>query len=399
MMKYNFDEKLNKDYEIRRKWDYKLVKDKFGKGVKSDFLPFWIADNDFLTPPALQDRLVEFIKNSNMGYTYLLDDFYNSIISWQERRHDAKILKEWINITYGTVSALHLINQALLNRNDKIIIPTPSYEPFKMAAINNEIEIVLTSLECIENRYYFNYNDIEEKIKKEKPKLFILCNPQNPSGRVWMKKEIIKIAQICLDNDVILVSDEVHSEMIFKGEHCSALCLDEKFLNNLIVLTSPNKAFNLGGLKTSYSVIPNEKIRSIIEKQMKKNSITSPNIIGLISLITAYNECEDWLIELNKYIYNNYLLLKNCFEKLEKIEIHQLESSYLVWINLENTGKNSKWWTEILAENGILVEAGEDFIADGEKFIRINVATQREHIIKLIEKIEGIYNENFRNIK
>ena len=397
-MKYNFDEIVNTDKDIRRKWNKNTVKSVFDIDEKQEFIPLWIADMDFKIPDNLKKRLIEFISNSNMGYTFLTDDFFNSIINWYKKRKKINIEKEWINITYGTVGALHILNQVFLDENDCSLILTPVYEPFKNAAINNNKRIITSRLVVNNDRYYIDFLDIENKIKLFQPKLFIFCNPHNPSGRVWNIDELNRIAKLCYENNVILVSDEVHSEMIHTGKYYSALEINYKYINNLIVLSSPNKAFNLGGLKTSYSIIPNELLRDKLKSGMKKNSVTSPNIIGLICLVEAYNKCENWLNELTKYIYENYKIFSFNLDKIG-LTYHKMESSYLLWINLENTKKDGKWWTNRLKQRGILVETGYDFIENGENFIRINLGMPQKYLLKVLEIMKEEYYEIIRNIK
>ncbi|ACZ01792.1 MalY/PatB family protein [Streptobacillus moniliformis] len=380
-MKNNFDTKVDSKFDLRRKWDRDLIEKKFNVKLPKEFIPLWIADMDFLLPEKLSKILKEYIAHGSLGYTSLTPDFYNSIINWQKRRHNVEVKKEWINIGYGTVSTLHLLNKVYLNKGEYILINTPSYEPFYNSTINSGNKVIFSPLKEEGNRYFLDYEDIEEKIKKYSPKLFIFCNPHNPSGRIWEKEEIEKLASLCLKYNVILVSDEVHSEITFEKKHASTLSLDEKYLQNLIFLSSPNKAFNLGGLKTSYSIIPNKNLREKLEIKMKENSITSPNILGLVSMINAYNLCEDWLDDLSKYIYQNYIFVKEKLEK--KYSIFSMESSYLLWIKVENGEK----LTKELAQKGILVESGTHFVANGEKFIRINLGIPRKYLEESIKKM------------
>lgn len=389
----NFDEKVEREFDIRRKWDYNLIKSNICEDTPIDFIPLWIADMDFKLPDKLIEVLTMYIQNGSLGYTSLTLDFYDSIISWQKKRHGVNVKKEWINISYGTVGILHVLNQVFLEKGDYVLINTPVYEPFKNAALNNGNNIVTSPMKIENGRYYINFKDMEEKIIQYKPKIYILCNPHNPSGRVWEMNEIEKLAKICYKYGVIMVSDEVHSEMVFSNNHNSSLKLEDKYLNNLIFLTSPNKAFNLGGLKTSYSIIPNDDIREKLKKGMKKNSITSPNILGLISLITVYNECEEWLDDLVEYIYENYIYLKNYIEnELKNFQLFSMESSYLAWINLEKTGKDTNWWTKELAKSGVIVENGNEFVENAEKFIRLNLGIPRKYLKEALIRIKIVYD-------
>ncbi|WP_156299666.1 MalY/PatB family protein [Streptobacillus canis] len=378
-MKYNFDKKVDTKFDLRRKWDRELIEKKFNVKLPEEIIPLWIADMDFELPDLLKEVLNNYISKGSLGYTSLTSSFYESIINWQKRRHNITVKKECINIGYGTVSTLHLLNKTYLEKGEYVLINTPTYDPFYNSAINSGNKVVFSQLKEIDSRYYLDYEDIEEKMKIYKPKMYIFCNPHNPSGRMWTKEEIEKVAKICKQYACILVSDEVHSEMTFGKKHNSALNIDEKYLDNLILLTSPNKAFNLGGLKTSYSIIPNHILREKFEKKMKENSVTSPNILGLVSIINAYNLCEEWLDELNKYIYDNYLYVKEHLEG--KYEIFPLESSYLLWVKVGD----GQELTDRLAKKGVLVETGLDFVDAGKEFIRINLGIPRNYLIKAME--------------
>lgn len=380
-MKYNFDIKVDSKFDLRRKWDRDLIEKKFNVKLPQDIIPLWIADMDFLTPDKLSKILSEYVCKGSLGYTSLTSDFYDSIINWQKRRHGVDLKKEWINLGYGTVSTLHLLNKTYLKKGEYVLINTPIYDPFYNATINNGNKVVCSKLKEIGNRYYLDYEDMEEKMREYRPKMYILCNPHNPSGRIWTKEEIENVAKLCDKYGCILVSDEVHSEMTFENKHNSALKLEDKYLQNLIFLTSPNKAFNLGGLKTSYNIIPNKSLREKFQEKMKENSVTSPNILGLVALVNVYNLCEDWLDSLTEYIYDNYKFVK---EKLgKKYVLFPMESSYLLWVKV---GNGKKFTTE-LAKKGILVESGDDFVDNGEEFVRINLGIPRYYLKKGIEEM------------
>lgn len=373
--------------DIRRKWDKKIIKEKFGENTPENFISFWIADMDFKHDENLKKDLIEYISNNTLGYTSIKDEFYDSIIKWHQKKHKVFVSKYWINLAYGTVSILHILNQAFLKEKDYIMTFTPTYEPFYTASKNNNRKFVSSKLLNKNGRYYIDFEDLEYKMKLYSPKIFILCNPHNPSGRVWTRKEIENIAELCLKYKAILVSDEVHSEIVFK-EFTPTLSLKKEYLDNLIMLTSPNKAFNLGGLKTSYSIIPNNNIRKRLKKAMVKNSVTSPNILGLIALISSYNKGEEWLETVKEYIYNNYILLVDYIKNNKaNIEIFEMESSYLLWLNVAKLCSSEKLIAN-LVEKGILVESGGDFIENAEDCIRINLGTSRYNILKFIEALE-----------
>ncbi len=390
---YDFNVKPDRVSEKCRKWNIDIIKDKFGD-VDEDFIPMWIADMDFKIPTAIENKFIEAVKRGVFGYTYCYDEFYHSVINWQKDMHDVNVKKEEITLTYGTVSTIHYTIQAFCNEGDNIILNTPVYDPFESAAKKQGVNVIKNTLDIVDNRYYINFGKLEEQIKEYNPKLMLFCTPHNPSGRIWSIEEIRRVAKICKENDVVLVADEVHAEHIHFGKFESILKLEDELLNNIILLTSPNKGFNLGGLKTSYSIVKNEEIRSKFRKKLTQNSITSPNVFGIIGLITAYDECRDWLKEVNEYIKENYIVLEKFIEeKLPMLKVMKMESSYLAWIDISELSTNATDLTKKLAiESGVLVEDGSHFVSDGSNFIRVNLGTQRGNVCEALDRIEKFIN-------
>ncbi|WGX75085.1 PatB family C-S lyase [Paraclostridium bifermentans] len=390
---YDFNIKPDRVSEKCRKWDLEIIRDKFGN-VDADFIPMWIADMDFKIPKKIEDKFIETVKRGVFGYTYCYEEFYNSVINWQSEIHGVEVNKDEITLTYGTVSTIHYTIQAFCNEGDNIILNTPVYDPFESASKKQGVNVIYNTLDIVDNRYYINFETLEKQIKAYKPKLMLFCTPHNPSGRIWSLEEIRKVAKLCKENGVILVADEVHAEHIHFGKFESILKLEDDLLDNIILLTSPNKGFNLGGLKTSYSIVRNKEIRNKFRKKLNQNSITSPNVFGIIGIITAYNECRIWLKEVNEYIKENYIVLEQFIkEKLPMIKVMKMESSYLAWIDISELDMNSDEFTTKLAiEKGVLLEDGAHFVADGENYIRMNLGTQRENVYNALVRIEAFIN-------
>lgn len=390
---YDFNIKPDRVSEKCRKWDLEIIRDKFGN-VDADFIPMWIADMDFKIPKKIEDKFIETVKRGVFGYTYCYEEFYNSVINWQSEIHGVEVNKDEITLTYGTVSTIHYTIQAFCNEGDNIILNTPVYDPFESASKKQGVNVIYNTLDIVDNRYYINFETLEKQIKAYKPKLMLFCTPHNPSGRIWSLEEIRKVAKLCKENGVILVADEVHAEHIHFGKFESILKLEDDLLDNIILLTSPNKGFNLGGLKTSYSIVRNKEIRNKFRKKLNQNSITSPNVFGIIGIITAYNECRIWLKEVNEYIKENYIVLEQFIkEKLPMIKVMKMESSYLAWIDISELDMNSDEFTTKLAiEKGVLLEDGGHFVADGENYIRMNLGTQRENVYNALVRIEAFIN-------
>lgn len=385
-----FEEKTDRISEHARKWDENKIKEHYN--IPKDYIPMWIADMDFKMAENIAKRLKESIEYGVLGYTYTYDEFYKAVIDWHKKRRNVEIKKEWITLTYGTVSTIHYIIQCFCKSSDSIIINTPVYEPFDSAAKKQEVKRVYSNLVIKENRYYIDLKDLEEKMSLYKPKIYFLCSPHNPSGRIWSKEEIEQIIQICKKHNVLLIVDEVHGEHINKGSfHSIAEWLNEE--DDIILLTSPNKAFNIGGLKTSYAVIAKNKLNEFFKIQLEKNSITSPNAFGIKATIAAYDECEEWLDDMIEYVNENYIYLKNQIESgdLKKLKLMEMEASYLAWVNIEETKfKTEEFVVKLAEEEGVILESGKHFVTNGEGWVRINLGTQKEHIVEACKRIAKI---------
>ena len=254
---FDFDKIIERQSDKCRKWDHTFVCSRFGD-VPESFIPLWIADMDFTSPPAVIDGFRRIVEHGTFGYTWCFDEFYDAVIAYQRKRHQDEVEKSWITLTYGTVSTLHYTVQAFCKPGDSVMMNTPVYDPFAMAAQRQGVQVLANPLRVEENRYQLDFNLIEEQLKTHRPTLWFFCSPHNPSGRIWREEEIRQVSDLCQRYGTILVVDEVHAEHILDGKFASCLTSGCAAQDNLIVLTSPNKAFNLGGLKTSYSMIPDD---------------------------------------------------------------------------------------------------------------------------------------------
>lgn len=392
MQKYNFDILSDRQIDNARKWDKKIVTSKF-PNVRDDFIPLWIADMDFKAAPEIRKALVEMAENGAFGYTYSTDRWYQSIIDWFKLRHGVEIKKEWITLGYGTVPNMHVLVQRFLNKGDSILLNTPIYGPFAYAAEHNNRQVISVPLLKIGSRYEIDWKNVEKNMREKRPKATFFCSPHNPSGRIWTKNEITKMAQLCEKYNVLFVCDEVHSEQIMEGTFTSALKLDTKYFDNMIVFTSPNKAFNLGGLKLSYSIIPSENLRNQFREQYIKNSVTSPNVPGQIAMITAYEECGEWLDQCTSYIKQNYLITQEYLDKyFDGWEMMKMDSSYLPWIDVSKAKLNMHEIAEIMAnEAGVVVGIGDDYVANADDFLRLNLGTSHQLIEKAMSRMSKVW--------
>ncbi|MBW7572378.1 MalY/PatB family protein [Caproiciproducens faecalis] len=375
-----------------RKWDRAKIEEHFGP-VKDDFIPMWIADMDFRAPEPLVSRLHQAVENGIFGYTYVYDEFYDAVIRYFERHHHSSPKREWLTLCYGTVSTLHYTVQAFCQKGDYIMLSTPVYDPFERAATAFGAQVVENELVVKDNRYQIDFEKMEEQLKQYRPKLYMLCNPHNPSGRIWSREELVTLISLCQKYGTVVVADEVHSGMILDGVYTSTIETGE-LLKNVILLSSPNKQYNLGGLKTSYAIIQNEELRKTFRDRLTKNSITSPTVFGILALITCYNEGEEYSRALMGYLGENYRYAREAIEnRIPKLSFMEMESSYLLWVNIQNTKLDSDTFTHRLAkETGVLVESGNNFVGNGEGYIRINLGTQFENVKEAFTRIEKFVN-------
>ena len=384
-MKYNFDEIVQRRGTNSYKWD---------TAKEDGILPMWVADMDFRTAPPIIDAMARRVQHGIFGYAKVPQAYYDATISWFRRRHNFTIDKDWILFTSGVVPALSAIIKALTEPGDKILVQTPVYNCFFSSIRNDECEMVANELIYKDQTYIIDFEALEQKASDSKVKLMLLCNPHNPVGRVWTKDELLRIGDICLKNGVIVVSDEIHCDLVYDGyTHIPFASISEEFLQNSVTCIAPTKTFNLAGIQVANIVAADEEIRNKIDKALNINEVCEINTFAIEALITAYNEGEDWLEELKTYLHKNYILLTTFFkEHLPHLPIIKLESTYLVWVDCSALGLSSKEITDtLLSEEKLWINEGTMYGDAGEGFIRINIATQQEILINGLQKIKNLY--------
>jgi len=386
-MKYNFDEITRRRGSNSYKWD---------TADEDDVLPMWVADMDFRTAPAIINALEKRALHGIFGYTKVPQAYYDATIGWFGRKHDFILQKDWILFTSGVVPALSAIIKALTVPGDKVLVQTPVYNCFFSSIRNNECELAVNELIYKDGTYSINFDDLEHKAADPKVKLLLLCNPHNPAGRVWTKEELTRIGEICLRNRVIVVSDEIHCDLVYPGHtHIPFGSIKEEFLQNSVTCTAPGKTFNLAGIQVANILAADEEIYRKIDKALNVNEVCEINAFAVEALIAAYNEGEDWLNELKVYLYDNYLLLAEFFkEYLPHLPVLPLEGTYLVWIDCSALGLPAKEIADkLLLEEKLRINEGTMYGEAGEGFIRINIATQRERLIRALKKIRHAFGE------
>lgn len=381
----NFDQVIDRTAHHARKWDPAVLSAHFGR---NDVLPMWIADMDFFCPPAVVAALEKTARQGIYGYTFVPEAYDDAVMLWSEKRHQWKINRDWITLTHGTVSTLHYIVQEFCVAGDQVIVQTPGYDPFESAVKNHGARLSCNLLQLVNGRYELDFADLERRAKTAK--LMIFCSPHNPTGRVWTAQEIRRAAEICLNNEVLMVVDEIHKDLLLYGNRNVPMTeFTEDITNNCIICASPNKAFNFGGLKSSYTIIPNEKIRKRLKRRLKINSITSPNVFAVPALVAAYTESDVWLEQLIHYIEGNFDYVKRFLaENLPQVNLIAPEATYLAWLDLRSLNKNEeeiKDWLINTAKVG--VSFGGEFISGGEGFIRMNLGCPRAIVIEAMQRL------------
>jgi len=397
-MLYNFDEEIDRSGTSCVKWETRRDERNHSTKileVSEDVTPMWVADMDFCSPKPVVDALIKRASHGLYGYTYECDSYYEAVIKWVEKRNHWQIKKEWVVTTPGVIPALNMIVQTFAEPGDKVLIQTPAYHPFFDVIRNNQLEIVENPLNYQGITYTMDFNDLEKKTRDPGVKIAILCHPHNPVGRVWKREEILRFGEICLANNTLVVSDEIHSDLIYPGvEFIPFASLRNEFAENGISCIAPSKTFNLAGLKTSTILIANSKLRERFEKTLKRNGLGTANLFGILALEVAYNEGEIWLDQLLAYLDGNRQYLETfAANNLPKIKVIHPEGTYLVWIDCRELGLNSNKLVNFFIKNAkIYVESGDIFGKNGDGFIRINIACPRPVLARALDRLKDALN-------
>ena len=391
---YNFDQLADRKHDYSRKWCSNFVSEMYGE-VPENYIGMSIADMDFeLAPPVVQG-LQSLLGMKTLGYSYVYQEFLEAISYWNQEKFQKQIPLETILPFNGVVPSLNIICQSFAEPGDGVIILSPVYGPFRKVAKNNRLNIIECELELNRiGKYEINFEAFESLVKEHQPKIFIFCNPQNPSGRVWSREDIEKLANICLTNNILFVSDEVHSDHIYEGVFTSALSIDEKYLSNIIVANGPNKGFNFAGLQSSYLIILDEILRSKMIDAMERNVVLPPNNFAMAAIIAAYSvEGKEWLKNNYQYIIKNYQWIQSFINnEMPLIKSMPIEASYLLWLDVSQLGIDGPTFTRRLAnEVGVLVQSGSDFGKAGQNYVRINIGTSMKMNQEAFHRIKSLY--------
>lgn len=375
-MKYGFDNVINRRGTGSEKWD---MCDEIFHG--ENLLPLWVADMDFQSPPEVIKALTERSAHGIFGYTAYTDSAYNSVIRWFSERHNWHIKKEWIMYSPGVVPALSILVQALTDPGDGVIIQRPVYHPFMHVVEGNGRRLLNSPLkQTSDGRFVMDFDDLKEKAADPSARMMLLCSPHNPPGRVWKRDELETLVSICAERDIIIVSDEIHCDLTYKGiTHIPLPLVKPEYSDRIITCTAPSKTFNLAGLQLSNIIITDDKLRKKFRKAMMINGIIDPNSFAAAAMEAAYTHGGEWLDELMDYIKGNLEYMKSEFSLyLPQVRVVEPEGTYLVWTDFREFGLDYKELLRIFIEDAQVAPGqGNIYGPEGEGFMRFNLACPR----------------------
>lgn len=401
-MKYNFDEHINRCGTSSAKWDH--VDENFhGEGL----LPLWVADTDFRVPYEVVEAIESRLSHPIFGYTTPDDELYEVIIEKVKRHYNWDIKKEWILFTNGVVSACHIAVRSFVNIGDEVMIQNPVYYPFQRLIKANGMHPVDNTLVRKGDKYYMDFEHMENLFKStvgfgartSRIKAAILCNPHNPVGRVWTKDELKKYGDICIENDALIISDDIHCDLLLnENEHTLIPTLGKKYEENSITIIAPSKTFNTAGLKAAVTIIPNDKLREDFALTQMAG-YNSPNILGLTALKAAYKYGDDYIKELNNYLEENLeFFMSYINENIPELTVIEPEGTYLCWVDMKKLNMDSEELAEFMVEKAkVATDFGHVFGTGGEGYQRFNIGCTRKTLEEALKRLNKAVSEWRKN--
>jgi len=390
-MKYNFDEIINRQNTNCVKYD--LNQEIFGT---NDILPMWVADMDFKTPDFIIDAVKERAEHPVYGYTFRPDSYYQSIIDWVKRRNNWNIDKEWIGFCPGIVPAVNMAVMAFSNPGDKIIVQPPVYFPFFNAVELNGRRLVYNQLQLKNGRYGFDLEDLKKKTVDPAVKMLILSNPHNPGGSVWSKTELEELATICIENNVLIISDEIHGDLVYKpNKYIPLSSINNEIAQHTVSFIAPSKTFNIAGMSSASSIISNKVLRQRYNEIIEQLHIGMGNMFGIVALEAAYKNGDNWLNQLLEYLQENVKLTQEFIEShIPEIKMIKPEGTYLVWLDFSKLGLNNKELDDLLIKKAkVGLNSGYTFGPGGDGFMRINIACPKPILEKALKQIKEVVKQ------
>lgn len=384
MKQFDFDQIIERQGSGSVKWD---------SVENPSILPMWVADMDFRAAPAIVDALQKRVEHGIFGYAKVPDAYYEATINWFSRKHSFPIERDWILYTSGVVPAISAILKALTNPGDGVIVQTPVYNCFFSSIRNMGCQLVENPLVNCDGHYQVDFEDLENKASRSDVTVMILCNPHNPVGRAWTKQELVRIGEICFKHGVKVISDEIHCDLMFPGNHHQPFAaLGDEFLMNTVTTHSPSKSFNIAGLQIANIVTANKELKQKVDRALNIHEVCDVNPFGVAALVAAYNQGEEWLNELNHYLYENYLAVVEFVQhQLPKLSVIQQEATYLAWIDCRKLDIPSEKIGEMLLKEGsLMINQGSVYGNSGDGYIRLNMACPRALLLEGLERMASV---------
>lgn len=360
------------------------------RGKPADVLSLWVADMDFPTAPAILEALHEKVNHGIFGYSVPGEDFYDAVKNWQKTEHDFDIARHWVVTTPGVVFAISCAIKAFTREGEAVIIQTPVYYPFKNMILANNRKLVTSSLFEKDGKWHIDFEDFEKKIVENDVKLFILCSPHNPVGRVWTREELTRLSEICLKHKVIVFADEIHNDFVFEpNKHTVFSTISKEAAENSIVSTSASKTFNLAGLQFSINFIQNPALKKKFHDERDKTGYDEPSLMGFVATKAAYEHGKEWLSELKRHLVANLNFVRDFVAKnLPKARLIEPEGTYLLWLDFSAYGYSDSELDDIIVNKAkVWLDRGTMFGIEGEGYQRINIATPRPILQEALERI------------
>ena len=361
------------------------------KGMPEDVLPLWVADMDFRVSSYIQEAIARQVEHGVFGYSDTGEEYFEAVKGWMKRHHGWDVEADWLVKTPGVVFALSLAVKAFTEPGDSVLIQQPVYYPFKRVVEVNGRRTISNTLVYENNKYFMDFEDFEEKIIQEKIKLFILCNPHNPVGRVWTEDELVRIGDICQKYHVIVVSDEIHGDFAFKRKHHVFAGLKKEYGEFTVTCTAPSKTFNLAGLQLSNIFISNPELRRAFRRQLDIVGYEEPNIMGMVACEAAYRDGDEWYEAMLEYVAGNIAFTREYVEKnIPGVTMAEHEGTYLVWLDFRQLGMTGEELEEMIVQRARLwLDGGAMFGESGTGFQRVNVACPRKILKEALERMKG----------
>ena len=385
-MSYNFNKITDRHNTNAIKFDLALA-----RGKPEDVLSLWVADMDFPTAPEILEALHEKVNHGIFGYSVPNEKFYEAVKNWQKTEHGFEVERKWIVTTPGVVFAIATAIKAFTEVGDAVIIQTPVYYPFKNMILANNRKLVTSSLFEKDGKWQIDFDDFEKKIVENDVKLFILCSPHNPVGRVWTREELTRLSEICLRHNVIVFADEIHNDFVFEpNKHIVFSTISKEAAWNSVISTSASKTFNLAGLQFSVNFIQNPVLKKKFHDERDKTGYDEPSLMGFVATQAAYEHGKEWLTALKKHLVENLDFVRNFVkENLPKVRLIEPEGTYLLWLDFSAYGYSDSELDNLIVNKAkVWLDRGTMFGCEGEGYQRINIATPRPILEEALKRIE-----------